>query len=61
MMNKRQMAENLLNRLETLLDKHSLDPFERDLLEDLLERFIREEKAKEETVKLERKGKGTVA
>jgi ethanolamine utilization protein EutQ (cupin superfamily) len=51
MIKRRQIAEDLLNRLE----KIPLDNFERQLVEDLLERFIAEEKAKEETVRLAKK------
>lgn len=47
MIKKRRIAEDLLNRIEKL----PLDDFERELLENLLEKFIQEETAREKEAK----------
>lgn len=46
MIRKMQVAQDVLDRLDRP-EALRLDTFERDLVEELLERFIREEKAKE--------------
>lgn len=57
MIKKRQIAEDLQGKLEKA-GHLELDEFERELLEDLLEKFVREEKTKEETERINRKQSG---